>query len=296
MLSIIVCSINKDALSDLERNIAATIGKEVAYEVIGIDNTKLKKPLAYVYNYGASQAKYDNLLFVHEDVCFLSNDWANVVIGKLNDPDCGVIGFAGGKIMCNTPSSWISIRKYNVSSYRQQYSDGTVKICSHNVKQAFEEVAVLDGFALFVRKTVWQEFPFDEKVLSGFHCYDIDFTLQIGKKYKNYVCRDVDIQHFSTGNYDERWFNATVRIYENKWKYILPQHSSDIKISDKELKRIEERICFRFLKIAISFNNRDIISKYLRKFKEYPLTYRHFEHIFKLRRRLKKVEGLEFRI
>lgn len=32
---------------------------------------------------------------------------------------------------------------------------------------------------MFVRKDVWAKYPFDEELLTGFHCYDLDFTLQI---------------------------------------------------------------------------------------------------------------------
>ena len=51
----------------------------------------------------------------------------------------------------------------------------------------FAEVVAVDGFGMFVRKEVWKANPFDEKMLTGFHCYDVDFSLQIAvsKRYRN---------------------------------------------------------------------------------------------------------------
>ena len=51
---------------------------------------------------------------------------------------------------------------------------------------------------------LWAKYPFDEELLTGFHCYDLDFTLQIAadRCYKNYVCcsSEVLIEHSSQGN------------------------------------------------------------------------------------------------
>ena len=69
MLSIIVCSVSPKKLEDFKANVEKTIGiKE--YEIIAIDNRADKNPIAVVYNKGARLAKYPNLLFIHEDVCF----------------------------------------------------------------------------------------------------------------------------------------------------------------------------------------------------------------------------------
>ena len=70
----------------------------------------------------------------------------------------------------------------------------------------FAEVVAVDGFGMFVRKEVWKAYPFDEKMLTGFHCYDVDFSLQIAvsKRYRNYVCcsPEVQVEHLSEGNYN----------------------------------------------------------------------------------------------
>lgn len=96
MVSIIICSVSPHLLKDLQQNIAQTIGVE--YEIIAIDNREKHWPIAKVYNYGAQQAKYPYLFFVHEDIRLLSDKWGELIISKLAEPDCGVWVLSGTKL------------------------------------------------------------------------------------------------------------------------------------------------------------------------------------------------------
>ena len=69
MLSIIISSYQPHYYTALEKNIAATCGVE--YELIKIDNPGLMG-LCQAYNKGAEKAKYEYLLFLHEDVNVLT--------------------------------------------------------------------------------------------------------------------------------------------------------------------------------------------------------------------------------
>lgn len=282
MLSIIVCSVRPQMLAALKENIYATIGSNVDYEIIDFDNRKDKYSIAKVYNLCASQAKYPYLLFIHEDACFLKKDWFGKICGKLSEPGCGVIGFAGSKAKTCVPSSWCSLRKLNVTNYYYKSDKGESNHSWSGMTKdkEFEEVVVLDGFALFVRKDVWEEYPFDESVIRGFHCYDFDFTLTISKRYRNYVCGTIDIKHFSNGNFDGRWFADTLYAFNKKWHRMLPATSSDLKLSRDEMKELEEKEYFRLLR-----NYRKLRKynswRHFGKFLKYPLTPKHLGHIMK---------------
>ena len=63
MISVIICSINKNFAQQVQDNIAATIG--VVWEPIIIDNTVSPKSITAVYNLGAAKAQYEILCFVH---------------------------------------------------------------------------------------------------------------------------------------------------------------------------------------------------------------------------------------
>ena len=111
MLSIIISSYQESLYSALEKNIAQTIG--ISYEIIKIYNPN-KMGICEAYNIGASKAKYDFLLFIHEDILFHTKNWGELLINHLNKENTGVIGIAGSNYVPRTPSSWsVSGNKYN---------------------------------------------------------------------------------------------------------------------------------------------------------------------------------------
>lgn len=281
MLSIIVCSVRPQMLADLKDNIASTIGNGIEFEVIGFDNLKSKYSIAKVYNLCAAQSKYPYLLFIHEDTCFHTVGWFGKVSGKLSEPDCGVIGFAGSKAKSCVPSFWGSMKKFNVQNFIER-TDGLSSLRRTGIPEGvdFEEVVVLDGFALFVRKEVWQQYPFDEEIVRGFHCYDFDFTLTISKHYRNYVCGMVSVEHFSHGSFDEYWFADTLYAFNNKWNHMLPAVTSDLKLSRDEIKALEEKEYFRLLRNCRRLREYNSW-RYFGRFLKYPLTPKHIGHVVK---------------
>lgn len=280
MLSIIICSISPERLHNLKQNIQSTIGTE--YEVISVDNREKKWPIAKVYNSGAQKAKYPYLFFVHEDVMFHSTNWGGFVEQKLIEPDCGAIGFAGGKIMLGCYSGWNQYYAW-VCCHLYQNDNGLSRFDVFNtyLEHPFEEVVTLDGLGIFVRKEIWEKYPFDEELLTGFHCYDIDFSLQIAatKYYKNYVCcsNHVLIQHFSQGSYNTQWFADTVRLYKSKWAKMLPIMVDGWELSLKERKKYEEKISYEFIK-KIYKSSSCLKGLVLRDFWLRPFSWKHFRH------------------
>ena len=128
-----------------------------------------------------------------------------------------------------------------------QHFKRTKKIVRFHISDSdsFISCITLDGMALMVRKKVWQEFPFDEKLLQGFHCYDLDFSLQVSQKYTNYVCNTIEIEHFSEGNFDTTWIETTF-LFHKKWISCLPVYVGDF--SKRELKENEEHMSYWFVR------------------------------------------------
>lgn len=251
MYSIIICSISPERLSRLKANIQETIGVE--HEIIAIDNRETHWPIAKVYNEGARRARFPYLFFVHEDVCFHTTGWGEVIAEKLQEPDCGVIGFAGSKVKLKAYSGWPQIPVFGCSFLYQKEPDKTnFAVFNVHLEHPFEEVVCLDGLGLFVSKTLWEQYPFDEKMLTGFHCYDLDFSMQIArtKKYKNYICTTpkVLIEHFSLGNLDRIWMQETIRLHKQKWNAFLPLKTSEVELSKKAEQKMEEKCFHVFVK------------------------------------------------
>lgn len=277
-LSIIVCVTSPAMAAAVRENVGATIGEGEEYEIIEIPNVENPRPLVQVYNQGASMAKYPNLLFLHQDAGFESPDWWKEIAPKLSEPDCGVIGFAGTKVMFDVPSGW-GVHGFEWLVLNLKQSGRRVNINS-NAGKKFEEVVTLDGFAMFVRKDVWEKHPFDVLNIRGFHCYDIDFSLGVGVEYKNYVCTCVLPYHHSEGKFGDEWFAATLEMYDKKWRRILPRFASDVRIMSDAAAKLEERAWFRMAKCMFDIGVYD--KNLLSLSRKYPLTYRSFEHRMKL--------------
>ncbi len=282
MLSIVICSISAERLARIKENISATVGR-CEYEIIAIDNNELHGSITEVYNRGAGKAKFPYLLFIHEDVIFHTAGWGNIIEKKLAEPDCGVIGFAGSKIKLRSYSGWYQIYEYTCTLLYQLRGNSLI-LESANVPadKDFDEVCVLDGLAMFVRRDVWQEYRFDDVNLKGFHCYDIDFSLRIAaeRKYRNYVCCTplVMVEHYSGGTMNSAWYRDTIKMHKTVWKELLPFVTEDVKIDKREIERLDEKNFNFFVRRMIKAGYKD---KWpiVREFLLHPkMSAAHFRH------------------
>lgn len=280
MFSVIICSISQERLSAVIRNIQETIG--VPCEIIGIDNRMDNRPIAQVYNEGARRARYPFLFFVHEDVKFHTQGWGRVIAEKLQEPDCGVIGFAGSKVKLKTYTAWGTRDEWSHVLMFQGGLGKTYLGVSHvYTEEPFSEVITLDGLGMFVKKCLWRQYPFDEQMLTGFHCYDLDFSLHIAatRCYKNYVCCSpkVLIEHFSIGSYNKDWFEDTFRLHRQKWQTFLPLTTDDIRLERKLLQRLEEKWFHKFVRQILE-SNASCKRSILKEFLLYPFSWKHLGH------------------
>ncbi|MFI3305231.1 MAG: glycosyltransferase [Rikenellaceae bacterium] len=250
MISIIVCSVNSKLAESFRANVASTIGVE--YELIVQDNRGTTMGICEVYNMCAERAKYDSLLFIHEDVIFETEGWGREIVEQLRQPKCGAIGFAGATLKSKSYSGWGQQRKYSVCNYIEQYVDGSRRhlYTNDSTSAQFQPVVTLDGVALFVSRKVWAESRFDDQLLRHFHCYDLDFTLQLfDRGYTNYVCKCISIVHFSLGKYDDAWIRETNKLHDQKWGDKLPMMVGDL--SSREIRANERHVDFVYVKSMV---------------------------------------------
>lgn len=235
MISVIVCSRDSLFLESLRKNIHDTIGVE--HEIIAIDNSMNRESICSAYNKGGKIARYGLLCFVHEDVCFKTNDWGIALQRHLTDQDTGLIGIAGGDSMSQVPSTWSNSFISNEINIIQRDKKNlsissviSVKVQQHTSHR--KQVLTVDGVFICLRKSIFEQYQFDEVLLKGFHGYDVDYSLQLAGKFKNYVVHDILLEHFSGGSLDIKWLESTFLIAE-KWKNLLPL--SIYKLSDRQL-------------------------------------------------------------
>jgi hypothetical protein len=68
---------------------------------------------------------------------------------------------------------------------------------------------------------VFNKYQFDEKSLTGFHGYDIDYSLQVVSSFEVCVVFDVLLHHYSEGSFDKVWLENMIQL-SKKWKEKLP--------------------------------------------------------------------------
>jgi hypothetical protein len=235
MISIIICSVNETLLTQVKKNIQNTIGVE--HEVVAIDNLVKKYSLTHAYNEGAAQAKYPYLCFLHEDILFHTQNWGQLLIDHLSEKSISLVGILGCLVKTQSPSGvYIPIGHLNrVNQLQRRKDDGTDHYIENPFNETYSQVATVDGMFLAVTRQNHSNYPFDEHTLTGFHAYDIDYSLGQAKNGKIAVVYDILIEHFSYGGNTRQWIDAQLLVTK-KWANQLPLH---IHLSTAELKQAE---------------------------------------------------------
>ncbi len=237
MVSVIISSRFAKQLQDLSKNVQETIG--VPYELLYRDNSDGSQSLSSVYNELAACAKYNILIFLHEDVYFFSQNWGKSIIDINNDTSIGLIGLIGSNTITKVPSGWAKQdRRFNCGHILQR-GDKDISEYHNTTKDetTCQDVIVIDGVFMATRKSIWEDIRFAENELPGFHGYDFDFSMQVIQKYRVVVTDSILIEHFSKGNFSKEWIEVTVKL-NKKWSIFLPK-TLDQNINEKDWSNLE---------------------------------------------------------
>ena len=255
MISVIIASVNTELLEKVKKNIADTIG--LKYEIISFENNNNRRGLCAIYNEGLQLANFPIICFMHEDISIKTKGWgAKVVHFFKENHNLGVLGLAGSSYKSFAPSSWGIGGNPNTETYHfiQKYKNNTKpdEILKVNAREGvLGDAVVVDGMWFCTTKCVGNEYIFDENNFKGFHCYDLDFCLQVGCKYDIKITTDIFIEHFSEGGFNHDWVNETYKLHQ-KWSQKLPRSIGVI--SEKEKNRIEKSAYVKFIVILAKLN------------------------------------------
>lgn len=262
MLSIIISSYQDNYYNALEKNIAETCGVE--YEIIKIDNPGLMG-ICEAYNKGAKQAKYQFLLFLHEDLLFHTDHWGQKLIAWLQIPQTGIVGIAGSNYVANVPTAWWA----KPDSKFINIIETEAKTNYHKKTEFegnFKDVYLVDGVFLACRKKIYDEFQFNAK-LKGFHAYDVDFSLKVATKYNNIVVNNILVEHFSRGRQSRQWLENIILTRNNNT------------IPKQKINKNFELYAFNNFMMEMKlfgFSTQEIIKNYLRFMNPKFIGYRGF--------------------
>lgn len=231
-ITIVIAS--QKTLADKQANIDAFVSMAGCnLEIIFIEENT--SSLSEVYNQAFDMARNNIVVFTHDDVVPLKQDWGKDLIELYeSNQEYGIIGVAGSK-------------HYGLDDKLEWWyqKNGLVGMIFHgteeksffslfkpfNLKSDIEEVSVIDGVFISCRKDKITE-NFD-KSIEGFHFYDIDFCLsnRNRKTCKIGVTSNICLRHESTGKPNEQWVSNGLKIKE-KHKDKLP-----LKTFDNEYKK-----------------------------------------------------------
>jgi hypothetical protein len=225
MISVVVCHRSLPFLEKFKLSLADTIGTD--YELIVIDNSAGQYGICQAYNLGGAQARYAILCFVHEDILFHTANWGQNLLRHFENPALGALGVAGSKIFSKKWFSFGSKRGFGRINILQHTRDTVIKLEQIDPHQTSGTVVSLDGVFIACRREVFEALRFDEEHLRHFHCYDMDFSLRVSLAHEVRVAYDILIEHFSLGNYDERFAQEFRQHFLPKWRAKLPLYTQD---------------------------------------------------------------------
>ncbi len=208
-VSAIICSIRPDYFAQIKGRLKA-IFTHHEIEIIGIHDAK---SLCEGYNRGASLSNGEVLIFCHDDIEIVHDDFAARLLQHLQTHD--LVGVAGTSKLVS--GDWghggppylhgqIIHRPVGDSALNAAKMSGYIYLGIGLQDSVVENIQAVDGVFIATKRAVWEALRFDETTFNGFHLYDIDFTYRafLGG-YKLAVPLDLLLIHFSTGRYDQAW-------------------------------------------------------------------------------------------
>lgn len=206
MISVICIYNNKEILDNYLLKSLKT--QTVDYELILIDNTENKfKSAAEALNNGAKDAKCKYIMFVHQDIDLLDDNWLKNAEDMLDSiPNLGIAGIAG---KLNVKKGIISNMKDGIPP---KYA-GTTKI------KNITRVQTLDECLFIIPESIFKMLKFDEELCDDWHLYAVNYCLEIMKHGFYVYVLPLSLYHRSSGFSISEKYYQTIKKMINKYKH-----------------------------------------------------------------------------
>ena len=200
-ISAIVCSIRPEYFANIKRKLGEQFARH-DFELIGIHDAK---SLCEAYNRGATRASGEILIFCHDDIELLHDDFGERLLRHLALYD--VVGVAGASRLVDADWGHAGLPfVHGQIVHRPPGQKDFLYFAAGLQAPVAENIHALDGVFIGMHRTVWETVRFDDATFAGFHVYDIDFTYRAYLAgFRLAVPMDLLLLHFSTGGYDLKW-------------------------------------------------------------------------------------------
>jgi predicted O-linked N-acetylglucosamine transferase (SPINDLY family) len=210
-VSALVCSIDRARFDKVTASYRARFAG-FALEIVGVHDAR---SLAEGYNRAAARATGDILLFSHDDIELMTPDFAVRLAAHLERYDG--VGAAGASQVAGPRWTDAGPRATHGHILHPPLAGGTgVLLMAWGFQRPVcEDIRLLDGAFIAVRRHVWESVRFDPDRYDGFHLYDLDFTSRASAAGARLaVPADLLVFHASKGRYGEAWRRYARRFAE----------------------------------------------------------------------------------
>lgn len=194
---------------------AALAGLE--HEIVGVHDAR---SMCEACNRGVAASRGDVLVFTHDDVEVASPDFAARLLDALDAAD--VVGIAGTSRIAG--AAWAASGPPHIHGQVGYRGDrGAIEVVAFGLDAPVRaDAQALDGCFMAARREVLEELRFDDATFTGWHLYDVDFTVSAWLAgFSVAVREDLLVIHQSRGRYDERWQRDAAR-FAAKHRAALP--------------------------------------------------------------------------
>jgi hypothetical protein len=209
MISVVCIFNNKEILDNYLLKSLKT--QTVDYELILIDNTKSKfDSTAEAFNKCAKNAKSKYIMFVHQDIDLMEDNWLKNAEDLLDSiQNLGIAGVAG---KLNVKKGIIT----NIKDGIPPKDAGTTKI--KNIMR----VQTLDECLFIIPTSIFKMLKFNEELCDDWHLYAVNYCLEIMKLGFYVYVLPLSLYHRSSG------FSISEKYYQTI-KKMLNTHKHDYK-------------------------------------------------------------------
>ena len=208
-VSVIICSITPEKFDKVRRNYSQRLFG-IQHEIIGIHDAR---SLCEGYNRGARQARGDVLVFSHDDIEIVSEDFSTQLLAALESHDVvGLIGTTRARGAAWIFGDWPHLH----GQVGMPVADGGYTVTAYRMTGPVTAgVQAMDGLFIAARRAAWQAVPFDEEAFDGWHLYDMDFSFRAHRAgLRCAVLNSLLIVHDSLGNPGTDWRRLAARFLD----------------------------------------------------------------------------------
>jgi hypothetical protein len=221
-VSVVVCSRDEAKGRRIRAHYEAVFAGH-DFEIIQIYDAR---SLCEAYNRGFARTSGDVVIFSHDDIEIVSDDFLRRLLRHLSSSD--LAGVVGTTQLAGT--SWIAAgwpRLHGCIVHPSHIGPGLAFDCYG--PRPDEPIQAVDGVLIAANRRVCETIRFDEATFDEFHFYDLDFSYRAFLEgFRVAVAWDVLIRHDSVGRSDESW--------QKYAKLFLAKHGSRITLATRSPK------------------------------------------------------------